>query len=293
MRGIDTGVVLSSTRVMYAHLRASYAGAPDRYVAANSGDLRLLNATLHPEEVDVADRNGWTPLHHACMHGHIHVITWLLDHCGADLESRHNGRTPLCCAARWGQHAVLELLLKRGANPRSLDFYGSLPLHDACNVGDVECVRMLLAADPSIVLATSNGGETGLHRAVFSGSLACCRLLLDGGADVDARKKKDGSTPLARALHAKCFMIARLLVDRGAQLHPLKGTYSGSVPESIVASVSRGNSWRATVAVLSLQRRCSPIIGTLNGRDVLRLVGRIVWSSRYLTLAWTGWKNPS
>ena len=72
-----------------------------------------------------------TALTNAAHQGHLDVVTYLLDHGAAIDEIPHNAdmdeddrvdfKTALCEAADNGQSAVVELLLRRGANPEIKD----------------------------------------------------------------------------------------------------------------------------------------------------------------------------
>lgn len=61
------------------------------------------------------------------------------------------------------------------------------PIHEAAASNDVESVRRLLDADPSLVHLGDRKGATPLHRAVLGSAHAVIDLLLDRGADIHAR----------------------------------------------------------------------------------------------------------
>lgn len=61
---------------------------------------------------------GWSPIHYAASGPNTRLVQWLLDRGAlADAESP-NGTTPLMLAAQHAPEGTVELLLKRGADPR-------------------------------------------------------------------------------------------------------------------------------------------------------------------------------
>ena len=42
-------------------------------------------------QVTCRDKDGWTPLHHACRHDHAEVVTQLISH-GADVNAKNKVR---------------------------------------------------------------------------------------------------------------------------------------------------------------------------------------------------------
>ena len=93
-------------------------------------------------------------------------------------------------------------------------FFGS------CRSGDLDVVRDLLAAEPSLaslVDARSQfGGWTGLHYAAREGRLDVVRLLLEHGADPNAREAGDNTGPLHWAAAHRALEVVRGLLDAGA-----------------------------------------------------------------------------
>jgi ankyrin repeat protein len=93
----------------------------------------------------------------------------------------------------------------------------------ACAAGDVETVRTMLAADPSLArIADANqphGGWTALHTAARAGQLDVVRLLLANGADANAREAGDNTYPLHWAAAGRHIETVRTLLDTGGDVH--------------------------------------------------------------------------
>lgn len=71
---------------------------------------------------------------------------------------------------------------------------------EACAKGNVDALRDMLAADPSLVRlsdpSAQHRGWTGLHAAARNGHVGVVRLLLDHGANPNAREAGDNTYPL-------------------------------------------------------------------------------------------------
>ena len=129
------------------------------------------------------------------------------------------GRTLLHYAAGAGCLAVVDTLLRLGADASVRDSGGHTPLYSVAN----ECAS---DAGPEIVLALVRAGAdvnacggvtraTPLHMSARRGKVEIARALLDCGADLEARDH-GGDTPLQRALNCRKAAVAQFLMARGA-----------------------------------------------------------------------------
>ncbi|KAF7118670.1 hypothetical protein CNMCM5793_008208 [Aspergillus hiratsukae] len=92
-----------------------------------------------------------------------------------------SGRTPLSWAAANGCEAIVKLLLKAGATPKTMDGSGGTPLSIAAMIGHQGVVKLLLEAGANPE-AMDGFGRTPLLLAVRNGREAVVKLLLKGGA---------------------------------------------------------------------------------------------------------------
>ncbi|XP_004860435.1 ankyrin repeat and SOCS box protein 10 isoform X2 [Heterocephalus glaber] len=122
--------------------------------------------------------------------------------------------TPLHVAASRGHTEVLQLLLRRRAQPDSAPG-GRTALHEACAAGHTACVHVLLVAgaDPNL---PDQDGKRPLHLCRGPGTLQCADLLLRFGAQVDGRSEEEEETPLHTAARLGHVELADLLLRRGA-----------------------------------------------------------------------------
>src|SRR5215472_14551972 len=88
--------------------------------AARAGDVATVRSLIAhgADPNEAAGQNNWSPLLHAIHKGQIGSVQALLDG-GADANRiSGDGVTPLMMAAGYGYSDIVQLLLRRGANPR-------------------------------------------------------------------------------------------------------------------------------------------------------------------------------
>ena len=108
----------------------------------------------------------------------------------------HSARTPMHMATAWSKiPAVVEALLKAGADVNARDRNGKTPLHRAARLRrtqEVVATFVRAGADPN---AKDEKGLVPLHYAAVESTPAVVKALLDAEADPNARDER-GSTPL-------------------------------------------------------------------------------------------------
>lgn len=191
--------------------RILYAALTEGYPTA--AEISLI-AGADANERDEAK----TSLHRAAENGYEAVVELLLRR-GADLMSTDSfGRTPLLCAAKNRHKTVVELLLKFGANQDSQDIDGRTSLSWAAENGHETMVKLLLGfgANPD---SEDAGGRTSLSWAAENGHETVVRLLLDKGADLNSRDNY-GRTSLVWAAENGHETMIKLLLDKGTDPNP-------------------------------------------------------------------------
>ena len=138
---------------------------------------------------------------------------------GADANvANEDGQTPLMLAARTGNVAVAELLVRQGANVNARErFRDQTAVMWAAAQGHAEMVSFLVSkgADLSVRAQATDwpsqisneprvqyrpvGGLTPLLYAARAGCLGCVKAMVEAGADKD-RPNPDGMTPMIMAL---------------------------------------------------------------------------------------------
>ena len=81
---------------------------------------------------------------------------------------------------------LVKALIGKGASVDVVCLAGWSPLHEACNHGFTEMVKLLIKHGADVNAAANADAETPLHDAVMNGHLNCAKLLLQAKADVNA-----------------------------------------------------------------------------------------------------------
>jgi truncated hemoglobin YjbI len=137
-------------------------------------------------------------------------------------QQRYSGRTLLHGAAAAGNLAIVELLLRLGAESDINDAGGHTPLYCVANEckarGGASVVRALVQAGARVDASDGVKHCTALHMAARRGNVEISEALLDSGADIEAPDSL-GETPLRRAVNCDKTDVAKLLLARGADMH--------------------------------------------------------------------------
>ncbi|PNH04094.1 Ankyrin repeat domain-containing protein 29 [Tetrabaena socialis] len=160
----------------------------DEYDEQYADDKRALASAGYDDSDDGYTKDGRTALHHASEGGHTAVVEVLV-RAGADVNSkiRGLGMTALHVASNTsnteGAVEVVKVLLKAGADVNAAAPDGKTALYYASTWGHVELIEALLKAGADVDAATRDG-ETALHYASARGHVESVEALLKAGADM-------------------------------------------------------------------------------------------------------------
>uniref|UniRef100_A0ABI7YJI9 RHD domain-containing protein n=1 Tax=Felis catus TaxID=9685 RepID=A0ABI7YJI9_FELCA len=208
---------------------------------AVTGDVKMLLA-VQRHLTAVQDENGDSVLHLAIIHLHAQLVRDLLEVTSGlisdDIINMRNDlyQTPLHLAVITKQEAVVEDLLKAGADLSLLDRLGNSVLHLAAKEGQDKILSVLLKHKKAALLIDHPNGEglTAIHIAVMSNSMACLLLLVAAGADVNAQERKSGRSALHLAVERDNISLAGCLLLEG-DAYVDSTTYDGTTPLHIAA----------------------------------------------------------
>jgi ankyrin repeat protein len=158
--------------------------------------------------------------------------------------------TPLHWAAtNAASTAIVELLIKLGAEVNAGTDKWSTPLHWAAHKNCAEIARTLLKNKASVNAKTSKS-YTPLHWAAIGNSFETAKVLITSGATLDA-KGDDGMTPMHWAIKKNNIALIELLAQHSTSLHPPKHALGRVLGNFAHLALSRRTYGR--------EHRCSPI----------------------------------
>ena len=168
--------------------------------AAAKGDLTQVRLLLNKDAsmLDLVDKDGATPLHHAVAGRHKAVVEFLLGK-GANVNAKKtDGVTPLHVAVALKSVEIARALVLQHANPGAEDGKGRTPLSMATEAGDPKMIALLsesVGAAESFAV-TVEGWPTKGHD--FSRTNATTDA---GPKGPDVKKKWEFDTNLTEEVH--------------------------------------------------------------------------------------------
>ena len=233
---------------------APAAGA-EIHDAARRGEIAEIVRLIEADGavLDLADRNGRTPLFAAAFAGQSDAVALLLASGAALDASDRSGRTPLHAAAGKGHAEVVALLLSQGAAVDARDIVGATPLYIAAGKGRAEVAGLLIAAGAD-VRARDDRRATPLHAATRRGAGDVIRLLLESGAPKGA-KDAEGLTALDLAIGGGHEEAIALLLGEAPEVAadeaeaPETAPVEAEAPETAPAEAEVGLPWDLDLSI--------------------------------------------
>lgn len=206
------------------------AAIDDLVDAVKAGDVGRVRELVCSQPQLVAERlsNGESPLMAALYRGHRDIVRLLIER-GTPVD--------LFAGAATGDLPAMRRALEPAANVDDYSYDGWTALHLAAFFGQIDAVRLLLAARASHSPISRNSMKnTPLHAAAAGGHSAIGELLVARGADVNATDS-GAHTPLHIAAENGLADVVKALLARGAD--PLAVDHEGRTALARAAARNR------------------------------------------------------
>jgi ankyrin repeat protein len=181
-----------------------------------------IATSQNSSQIEQKDRQGFTPLMRAADRGEVNVVRSLLKSGAAVDGKQPGGLTALMLAARNGHLPVIKVLLAAGANPnvsvQTMEAGAVSPLIWAI-MSDNQAVVQTLLKNGAEVNPRYEDGTTPLMHAVQFCGIQMVNTLLAAGANVNSRKSDNGYTALMIAAERDEPQFTRVLIDAGAEVN--------------------------------------------------------------------------
>ncbi|XP_033746497.1 protein fem-1 homolog CG6966-like [Pecten maximus] len=198
------------------------------------GDLKNLRKllggkTLEERQIIVNEKvKNNTALFHACFHGRLDIVRYLLENCKPDLEAtgthiveedEHSEHIvpPIWSAAISNQLDIAKALIENGANVHGCSDTKSTAVRAACYSNNVDMVKYLVEHGADVNIPNKNGA-TCLMNAIECKEL--CEFIIQSGAKVNAQESgRDELTALHYAVNYQKLDTIKVLLQHGADVN--------------------------------------------------------------------------
>jgi ankyrin repeat protein len=188
--------------------------------AVKSGDALNVEMLLsnNPAAIDELDDKQQTPLHNVLVNNGKLAMLELLLRSGANVGAQDvNGVTPLMIAVYNNYGDAVAKILERKPDMSLKTVKKWSAVHYTYRNGSRYIAKLLVAHGAPLDDAEAELGSTPLHFAAACGSLDVARFLLESGANREA-KDNNKSTPLLRAIRNNQVAVAEYLLEQGASI---------------------------------------------------------------------------
>ncbi|MDR1260954.1 MAG: ankyrin repeat domain-containing protein [Rickettsiales bacterium] len=197
--------------------------------AARNGELETVRYLIRKGvNINSADKNGWTSLHHAAYGGSSRIVQYLINN-GANIHAEDTvcGRKPIHIAAREGNTGIVRLFLSKGIGVNDTDENSWVPLHYAAWNGYLETAKFLVDEGANIHAKDATHGKKAVHIAAGRGYIDVAELFLRNGVGIDDTDK-EGRTLLYYAVWKGNLKAVKFLAGKGANVH-VENTYGAKL----------------------------------------------------------------
>ena len=213
------------------------------------------------------DQSGNTPLHTACVDGHLDIVQLLSHGIGCDPnKTNFNDLTCLHLATlHVGRLDVVRYLVDaHHCDPLCLDENKETPLHNAARGGKLEVVRYFAITHQCNVLVKNNVGNTPLHDAALNGHLEVVKFLTEDMKCDPNFKGQFERMPLHKASGRGHLDVVRYLVDTH-HCDPLCPDEDKVTPLHLAAAEGK----LEVVRYFAITRQCNLLVKTNFGNTSL------------------------
>jgi len=254
-----------------------FAAADARLISAiRAKDVAAVRALLKQRvDVNAPEGDGTTALHWAAHVNDLAIADLLIRAGARGAVANENGFTPvhLACINRSGE--MVERLLAARADANATSTNGETVLMTCARAGDARGVKALLLKGARVNEKEKSHDQTALMWAAAQRHPDVTRMLIEAGADIHARSRvypqtvvgeqtqrfgreelnytvlRGGSTPLLFTARSGDAESARLLLEAGA-------SSNDSLPDGTSALVLAAHSGHTSVATLLLEKGANP-----------------------------------